>query len=110
MEIVIHWDDFVRVFLVALLGAVAVVAAYACGLRLMVLGGKAPVVTPAEFTDAITVISDKEARRAQRAAEKASRKNPLTDGQKTMALYGAYACFGLSGLGLLGGILLIVLG
>lgn len=110
MEIVIHWDDFLKVFLVALLGAGAVVAAYACGLRLLVRAGKAPVVSPAEFTDAITVISEKEAARAQRAAAKAAKKNPLTDGQKQVALIGAYACFVICGLALLSGILLIVIG
>lgn len=108
MSVTIDWLAFVQVFLAAMLGAVLVVAFYATGLRLLVRAGKAPVVAPAEFTDAITVISEKEARRATKAAAKAAKKSPLTDGQKRVSLIGAYACFTLSGLAVLGGLLLIV--
>ncbi|GAA2989517.1 hypothetical protein JOD63_001742 [Microbacterium terrae] len=106
--IVIDWLAFVQVFIAALIAAVLVVGFYALGLRLLVRSGRAPVVAPAEFTDAITVISEKEARRAEKAAAKAARKSPLTDGQKNVALIGAYACFGVCGLSVLGGLLLIV--
>ncbi|QKJ19840.1 peptidase [Microbacterium hominis] len=106
--IAIDWFAFVQVFAAALLSAGTIVLFYALGLRLMVLSGRAPVVTPAEFTDAITVISEKEARRAAKAAAKAAKKNPLTDGQKRVALIGAYACFAVCAAAVLGGLLLIV--
>lgn len=106
--IVIDWLAFVQVFIAAFLAAAIVVTAYATGLRLLVRAGRAPVVAPAEFTDAITVISEKEARRAEKAAAKAAKKSPLTPGQKRFALFGAYASFSVAGLAVLGGILLIV--
>jgi hypothetical protein len=106
--IAIDWFAFVQVFLAALTAAVTIVLFYALGLRLLVRSGHAPVVTPAEFTDAITVISEKEARRAAKAAEKAARKSPLTDGQKQVAYIGAYACFAVCALAVLGGLLLIL--
>ncbi|MDR2294787.1 MAG: peptidase [Microbacterium sp.] len=104
----IEWSAFLNVFVGALIGASAVVLFYACGVRLLVRAGRAPVVGPAEFTDAITVISEKEAQRAQKAAAKAARKSPLTFSQKRLALYGAYACFTLCGAALLSGVLMIV--
>ena len=61
-----------------------------------------------QFTDAITVISEKEARRAAKAAAKAAKKSPLTDGQKQIALAGAYGSFALCALAVLGGLYLIV--
>ena len=109
MNITIDWIAFVEVFAAALIAAVLVVGFYAIGLRLLVRAGRVPVVAPVEFTDAITVISEKEARRAAKAAAKAAKKNPLTEGQKTVALIGAYASFTLCGLAVLGGLLLIVL-
>lgn len=109
MTISIDWIAFVQVFVAALIGALLVVGFYAIGVRLLVRGGKAPVVAPAEFTDAITVVSEKEQARAAKAAAKAARKSPLTDGQKLLARIGAYISFGLCGLAVLGGILLIVL-
>ncbi len=108
MTVEINWIAFLEVFVAALLAAVLVVGFYAIALRLLVRAGRAPVVAPAEFTDAITVISEKEARRAEKAAAKAARKSPLTEGQKTLALVGAYGAFGVCGLAVLGGILLIV--
>lgn len=104
----IDWLAFVQVFIAALIGAVLVVSFYATGLRLLVRGGKSPVVSPAEFTDAITVITEKEAQRAVKASAKAARKSPLTDGQKRLSLVGAYACFAVAGLVVLGGLLLIL--
>ena len=109
MSVVIDWGAFLLVFAAALTGAAVVVFFYALGLRLLVRGGRAPVVTPATFTDAIAVITPKEAQRAARLAEKAARKSPLTDGQKLLARVGAYVCFGLCSLAVLGGILLITL-
>ncbi|MFT4229194.1 MAG: peptidase [Microbacterium sp.] len=107
--IAIDWLAFLQVFAAAIVGAVLVVGFYAIAVRLLVRAGKVPVVAPAEFTDAITVISEKEARRAAKAAAKAAKRSPLTDGQKRIALVGAYASFGLCGLAVLGGLLLIVL-
>jgi hypothetical protein len=104
----INWLAFVQVFVAAFLSAVVVVSFYAIGLRLLVRAGRAPVVAPAEFTDAITVISEKEARRAEKAAAKAAKRSPLTDGQKRFALIGAYACFAVCAGAVLGGLLLIV--
>lgn len=104
----IDWIAFVQVFFAALTAAVLVVTFYALGLRLLVRAGRPPVVAPVEFTDAITVISEKEARRAEKAAAKAAKRNPLTDGQKRLALIGAYACFGVCAAAVLGGLLLIV--
>ena len=106
--IVINWLAFVQVFIAALLSAVLVVGFYSLGLRLLVRAGRPPVVAPAEFTDAITVISEKEARRAEKAATKAAKRNPLTEGQKRLALAGAYVSFAVCGLAVLGGLLLIV--
>jgi hypothetical protein len=108
MSIDIDWLAFVRVFVVALVGAVLVVGFYAAGLRMLVRAGRVPVVAPAEFTDAITVISPKQAAKAEKAAAKAAKKSPLTEGQKTLALLAAYGSFGLCALAVLGGIVLIV--
>ncbi|MCC2033791.1 peptidase [Microbacterium allomyrinae] len=106
--IVIDWLAFVQVFIAAFISAAIVVSAYAFGLRLLVRAGRAPVVAPAEFTDAITVISEKEARRAEKAAAKAAKRSPLTEGQKRIALVGAYASFGVAAAAVLGGLLLIL--
>jgi hypothetical protein len=105
--IVINWLSFVQVFVAAMVATTIVVTFYALGLRLLVRAGRAPVVAPAEFTDAITVISEKEARRAEKAAAKAAKRNPLTDGEKRFAQFAAYACFAVCGAAVLGGILLI---
>ncbi|MGM7666137.1 peptidase [Microbacterium sp. A93] len=110
MSVVIDWSAFLLVFAAALIGATVIVTFYALGLRMLVRSGHAPVVSPAEFTDAITVITDKEASRAAKQAAKAARKNPLTPGQKRVALVGAYACFGVCAAAVLAGILIIVVG
>jgi len=108
MSISIDWFAFLQVFVVALVGGLLVVGLYATGLRLLVRAGRVPVVAPAEFTDAITVITPKASARAAKAAAKAARKSPLTTGQKTVAFIGACGSFTLCGLAVLGGILLIV--
>jgi hypothetical protein len=104
----IDWFAFVQVFIAALIAAVLVVGFYSLGLRLLVRAGRVPVVAPAEFTDAITVITEKDARRAAKAAAKAAKKSPLTEGQRRVAAVGAYVSFGLCALAILGGLLLIV--
>ena len=104
----IDWFAFVQVFLAAITAAVLVVGFYALGLRLLVRAGRSPVVAPAEFTDAITVISEKEARRAEKAAAKAAKRSPLTEAQKRVALAAAYLSFAVCAAAVLGGLLLIV--
>lgn len=108
MNITVNWLAFLQVFAAALIGTLLVVGFYAIAMRLMVRAGRAPVVAPAEFTDAITVISEKDQARAAKAAAKAAKKSPLTDGQKRLALIGAYASFAVCGLAVVGGIILIV--
>ncbi|MGZ0711225.1 peptidase (plasmid) [Coraliomargarita sp. W4R53] len=103
----IDWIAFVQVFMAAMIASVVLVGFYSLGLRLLVRAGRSPVVTPAEFTDAITVISDKEARRAAKASAKAARKSPLTDIQKQIALIAAYACFVVCAATVLFGLTLI---
>ncbi|MDQ0645219.1 peptidase [Microbacterium murale] len=110
MSVTIDWFAFIQVFAAALIGATAIVTFYALGLRLLVRSGHAPVVSPAEFTDAITVITEKEARRAAKQAAKAAKKNPLTDAQKRISLVGAYGCFAVCAVAVIGGILVIVVG
>jgi hypothetical protein len=108
MNVEIDWLAFVQVFVAALLCASTVVAFYAVGLRLLVRAGRVPVVVPAAFTDAITVMTPKEQKRAAKAAKKAAKKSPLTSGQKRVALVGAYGSFAICGLVVLGGLLLIL--
>ncbi len=104
----INWGAFLQVFAAALIGASVVVTFYALGLRLLVRGGRPPLVAPVEFTDAITVLTDKQRRRAEKAAAKAAARNPLSDGQKRVALVGAYLCFGVCAVAVLGALLLIL--
>ena len=108
MNILDELESFAQVFVVALVGAVVIVFFYAAGLRLLVRAGRAPVVGPAEFTDAITVIKPKEIARAQKAADKAARKSPLTFAQRRIALWGAYACFAVCIAAVVVGVLLLV--
>lgn len=105
---IIDWEAFLHVFVAALAGAVIVVTFYALGLRLLVRGGRPPLVAPAEFTDAITVLTDKQKRRAEKAVAKAAARNPLSAGQKNAALVAAYACFAVCAAAVLGALLLIL--
>lgn len=104
----IDWWAFVVVFASALTGTAVVVGFFSLGVKLLVVAGRVPVVTPATFTDAITVLTAAEIKSAAKKAAKAARKNPLTPGQKRVALTGAYACFGVCGFAVLYGIYLIV--
>ncbi|MFE6963590.1 peptidase [Agromyces sp. NPDC057679] len=104
----IDWLAFLLVFVSALIGTVTVVSAYSLGIRLLTVSGRTPIVTPAEFTDAITIVTPAEIKQAEKRAKKAAKKSPLTDGQKRAALVGAWACFGVSGVAVLIGIYLIV--
>lgn len=100
--------QFLSVFVAALIGSCVVVGFYALGMRLLAISGRALFVEPAEFTDAITVISPEEAAKAQKKADKARRKNPLTSAQKNTAVTGAYVCFVLCGAAILYGLYLII--
>jgi hypothetical protein len=100
--------QFIAVFAASLIGACVVVGFYSLGTRLLAVAGRALFVEPAEFTDAITVITPEEAAKAQKKAKKARRKNPLSEGQKRAALTGAYACFALCGAAVLYGLYLII--
>ncbi|GAA1747904.1 peptidase [Agromyces humatus] len=104
----IDWLAFLLVFVAAFVSSAVVVSAYALGIRLLTISGRTPIVTPAEFTDAITIVTPAEARQAEKRAAKAARKSPLSDGQKRAALVCAWACFALSGFAVLFGIYLIV--
>jgi len=105
---VIEWSSFLIVLVASITSTAAVVSAYALGIRLLTVSGRTPIVTPAEFTDAITVVSPAEAKAAAKRAAKAAKKSPLTDGQKRAALLGAWACFAISAAAVLFGIYLIV--
>jgi len=109
VSISVDWIAFLQVFAAAIVGAIVIVGCAALGLRLLVRAGRVPVVSPREFTDAITIVTAKEASRAAKAAAKAARKNPLTLAQKRVALVGAYACFTLCGLAVIGGIVIVLL-
>jgi hypothetical protein len=105
---VIDWLAFLLVLVSALIATVVVVSTYSLGLRLLTVSGRTPIVTPAEFTDAITVVTPAEAKAAAKKAAKAAKKSPLTDGQKRAALIGARACFVVSAVAVIVGIYLIV--
>lgn len=104
----IDWLALIVVALASLLGAALVVSLFALGIRLMSTAGSPPIGGPVEFTDAITVISPKEAKKIEKRARKAAERSPLSPGQKRLARAGAYACFALTGVAVLVGIYLIV--
>ncbi|NNC13308.1 peptidase [Planctomonas sp. JC2975] len=104
----IDWIAFLLVAAAALLSACIVVSLYALGLRMLSTAGKAPNVTPAEFTDAITIVTPTEAAAEAKRIKKAAKRNPLTPLQKRLALIVAYVCFVLCGAVVLFGIYLIV--
>ncbi|MEV8266530.1 peptidase [Microbacterium sp. NPDC076911] len=91
-----------------MIASLVLVGFYSLGLRLLVRAGRSPVVAPAEFTDAITIISQKEAQRAEKAAAKAAKKSPLTETQKRVALVAACACFVVCAGAVVFGLLLIL--
>jgi hypothetical protein len=105
---VINWLSFFVVAFAAVASAGVVVASYSLGLRLLSTAGKTPNVVPAEFTDAITVITPAEAAAEAKRIRKAAKRNPLSRGQKRLALTAAYACFVICGACVLFGIYLIV--
>lgn len=104
----IDWVAFLLVFVWAMLGASIVVSSYAFGIRLLTLAGRTPVVSPAEFTDAITVMTPAEVKTAEKKARKAAKKSPLSEAQKRIAHIGAWVCFIVSAIAVVVGIYLIV--
>lgn len=104
----IDWGAFVIVAAAALASTVLVVALYSFGIRLLTTGGRIPLVEPAEFTGAITVISSKRAAKLAKRARKAAAANPLSDARKAAAVLGGYGCFALCAAAVLYGVYLIV--
>lgn len=104
----IDWLAFLLVLVASLVSTCIVVSAYSLGIRLLTISGRTPIVSPAEFTDAITIVTPAEIQKAEKRAAKAARKSPLTDGQKRVALVGAWACFALSAIAVLVGVYLII--
>ncbi|TDW29090.1 peptidase [Cryobacterium psychrophilum] len=104
----IDWLAFVIVAGASLVSAIVVVGLYSLGLRLLTTGGRIPLVDPAEFTGAITVLTPKRAAKIAKRTRKAAAANPLTDSQKRIAIAAGYACFVLcAGAGLYGVYLVI---
>ncbi len=99
---------FLTVFGAALVSSMVVVATYSLGLRLLSASGRMPIVEPAEFTDAITVMTPSEIKAAEKRARKAAKKSPLTPAQKQVRYVGAWACFVVCAGAVLFGIYLIV--
>lgn len=104
----IDWIAFLVVAGATLVSSTLIVSLYSLGLRLMTTAGRSPVVGPAEFTGAITVLTAKRAAKEAKRTRKALAANPLTDGQKKLALVGAYLCFSLCIGAVLYGVFLIV--
>lgn len=104
----IDWLAFVKVLIAAIIGGGLLVFFYGLGLRLLVDGGKPPVVHPAEYPDAITTLSPKQMRKAEKKAAKVAKRNPLSAGARRAVLACAYGCFTLCALTILGAVVLIV--
>ena len=83
MNVTIDWWAFVHVFFASITAAILIVGFYSLGLRLLVRAGRIPVVSPAEFTDAITVVSEKDRARAGKASP--AGKGPSGKGPGTTA-------------------------
>ncbi|MEO6201471.1 MAG: peptidase [Cryobacterium sp.] len=103
-----NWGAFLVVAAASLVSSALIVTMYSLGLRLMTTAGRSPEVGPAEFTGAITVLTPKRQAKDAKRTRKALAANPLTDGQKRLALVGAYACFSLCAVAVLYGVYLIV--
>lgn len=106
----INWLSIVIVALVSIVSASLVVTLFALGLRLLSSAGRPAHVGPAEFTDAITVITPEEAEREAKRVRKAAKRSPLSPAQKRLALVGARICFVLCAAIVLLGIYLVIPG
>lgn len=103
-----NWINLLWVFLWSVGPAMAIVSLYSLGIRFLTMSGRTPIVAPAEFTDAITIVDPEEVVKNEKRAAKAARKSPLTQTQKNFAFIFAWTCFVLSGAVVLFGIWLIV--
>ncbi|KQV05149.1 hypothetical protein [Leifsonia sp. Root112D2] len=106
----IDWVSFFVVALASILGASLVVALYSLGLRLLSSAGRPVHVEPAEFTDAITVITAEQAATEAKRIRKAAKRSPLSAVQKRWALAAARVCFVLCAAIVLYGVYLIIPG
>ena len=106
----INWLSIIVVAVASMVSACVVVALYALGLRLLSSAGRPVHVDPAEFTDAITVITPEEAEREAKRVRKAAKRSPLSPAQKRLALAMARVCFALCVVIVLIGIYLIIPG
>jgi hypothetical protein len=104
----INWLSFFIVAFAAISAACVVVVSYSLGLRLLSTAGKTPLAVPAEFTDAITVVTPAEAAAEVKRIRKAAKRNPLSSAQKRLALFAAYLCFTVCAAAVLFGIYLII--
>lgn len=104
----IDWLAFLEVFLVSLACAATGVFFYALGLRMLVSGGRPPVVPPKEFPDAIAVRSDKQARKIEAKVAKVTKRIPLTPAQQRFRLLTAYVCFGVCALAVIGAVVYLI--
>ncbi|HEY5221934.1 MAG TPA: peptidase [Microbacteriaceae bacterium] len=104
----INWISLVVVALAAISSACLIVVLYSLGLRLLSTAGRTPLAIPAEFTDAITIVTPAEAAAEAKRIRKAAKRNPLSVTQQRLALVGAYTCFILCVAAVLFGIYLII--
>lgn len=106
----IDWLSFFVVAFASVLGASLVVALYSLGLRLLSSAGRPVHVEPAEFTDAITVITPEQAEIEAKRIRKAAKRSPLSATQKRWSLVAARSCFVLCVAIVLYGVYLIIPG
>ena len=104
----IDWFAFLEVFIVSLACAAVGVFFYALGLRMLVSGGRPPVVPPAEFPDAIAVRSPAQAAKIEKKVAKVMQREPLTPGQQRLRLASAYLCFGVCACAVIGAVVYLV--
>ena len=104
----IDWLAFVEVLVAALVGSALIVSLYALGLRLLAVSGHTPFVPPAQFYEAITVLSPKQVKKETKRVRTARRTNPYPPAVQRVALVGAWALFTITGILVLFGIYLIV--
>lgn len=99
----IDWWAFVTVLVASLVGACVMVSLFAVGLRLLSSAGRPVHVEPADFADAITVVSKERALKEAKRIRKARERSQLTATQRRWRLVAAQVCFVLcAAIGLFG--------
>ena len=88
VNVTIDWWAFVQVFVASITAAILIVGFYSLGLRLLVRAGRAPVVAPAEFTDAITVVSEKDRLPRSEGGSEGGPQEPSDGGAEAVRLRG----------------------